>query len=308
MNRLAKIGYYFVTVFALHLGVPTWARGGETLTAHGIEAVSLSPEFLRWQLSLDLVVEADHDGAALEFRRQALEESCATVRGAFDWLAAYEYAAVKHWDAVANLLGDAEKQDPGLMAESGLLRAEMAMARKEYASAAYFLSRTDVSAMTDLKRYAARRKAVAEIKADRILDARKSLINSPGDESKGLAELDQYARRKHKSPVIGGLLGFVPGMGYAYSEEYLNAVRSAILNSIFIFGMSDTARKDQWGAFAVITFFEITWYSGSIYGGIDASYRFNQNQLQQVESGIMDGASYVPDLGALPTLRLKFRF
>ena len=73
--------------------------------------------------------------------------------------------------------------------------------------------------------------------------------------------------------LFGGVLGLVPGLGYAYSGEYANAVRSLILNSLFIWGMVETADDDQWGLFALVTFGEFTWYSGSIYGGIDAAHR-----------------------------------
>ena len=34
---------------------------------------------------------------------------------------------------------------------------------------------------------------------------------------------------------LGGILGIIPGLGYAYSGEYSNAARSLILNSLFIF-------------------------------------------------------------------------
>ena len=71
-------------------------------------------------------------------------------------------------------------------------------------------------------------------------------------------------------PWVGGVLGLVPGLGYVYSGEFANGARSLILNGLFIWGMVETAEREQWAAFSVLTFFEFTWYSGSIYGGAEA--------------------------------------
>ena len=120
--------------------------------------------------------------------------------------------------------------------------------------------------------------------------------------------LDIYARGHDKSPKVGGLLGMIPGMGYMYAGEYGNGFRSIILNSLFIFGMVSTAQDDEWGAFAVITFFEFTWYSGSIYGGVDASHRYNRDRLESSISRINGDAGFEPDQRQLPALVLRFSF
>ena len=83
---------------------------------------------------------------------------------------------------------------------------------------------------------------------------------------------------------------------------------SIILNRLFLYGMADTANNEQWGAFAVITFFEFTWYSGSIYGGIDAAHRYNRNRLDSAVNAINGEAGFEPDYEQLPTLVLQFRF
>ena len=75
-------------------------------------------------------------------------------------------------------------------------------------------------------------------------------------------------------------MGLIPGFGYFYSGEYASGLRAILLNGLFIYGMIDTADKDEWGAFAVISFFEFTWYGGSIYGGIDAAYRYNRQRVR----------------------------
>ena len=81
-----------------------------------------------------------------------------------------------------------------------------------------------------------------------------------------------------------------------------------VLNSLFIYGMIDTAADDEWGAFAVISFFEITWYSGSIYGGIDASHRYNRDRLEEAVSAVRGNARLSPDYKQLPVLAVQFEF
>ena len=93
------------------------------------------------------------------------------------------------------------------------------------------------------------------------------------------AAIDRYLADYDKSPTIGGLLGIIPGLGYAYSGEWGNMFRSIFLNGIFGWAMFECADREQWGLFAVTTFFELTWYTGSIYGGIDAAHRYNRNRL-----------------------------
>jgi hypothetical protein len=72
--------------------------------------------------------------------------------------------------------------------------------------------------------------------------------------------------------------------------------------------MTQTADDEEWGAFAVISFFEITWYSGSIYGGIDAAHRHNQRRLDDCAAAINGHSAFEPDYATLPVVTLTFRF
>ncbi len=123
-----------------------------------------------------------------------------------------------------------------------------------------------------------------------------------------LAALKAYERGRDKRPALGGVLGMIPGMGYAYAGEYANAFRSVILNALFIYGMVDTAQNNHWGGFAVITFFEITWYTGSIDGGIDASHRYNQRRLERTLQEIEGDSRFQPEWEQLPTILLRYAF
>ena len=103
-------------------------------------------------------------------------------------------------------------------------------------------------------------------------------------------------------------MGLIPGFGYFYSGEYASGLRAILLNGLFIYGMIDTADKDEWGAFAVISFFEFTWYGGSIYGGIDAAYRYNRRRLDSAVGAINGDPGFSPDYKQLPVIVLKFEY
>ena len=135
-------------------------------------------------------------------------------------------------------------------------------------------------------------------------DARAALEGDPNAEA-----LERYLAGRDKSPRLGGLLGIVPGLGYAYSGEYGNALRSLLLNGLFGWAMFATAEDDQWALFAVATFFELTWYTGSIYGGIDAAHRHNRERLDSAVREIRgDDAPHIGHRLGLPLLKVDLAF
>ncbi len=260
-------------------------------------------------LAVALSAEGQHAEAAIEYRRLALTAPDAASSGGWFWAAAYAYGRTGQWSAAAALLDRAEDSDPALKTPVLLLRGDAALADRAYDAAAfYWRSAADDAADPDLRAYAARRAAEAELRAGRLEAARAALAQAPGDEAAALAALDRYRRGRDKRPLLGGTLGLVPGLGYAYAGEYANGARSLILNGLFLGAMVYSGLEDQWGAFAAISFFELTWYSGSIYGGIDAARRYNRRRLDRAVESIRGGLSLSPDLSRLPAVSLRVAF
>ena len=260
-------------------------------------------------LARGLALEGDHEGAALEFRREALGAEQQAVRGGYFWASAWEYGQAGRYEVSDGMLDKAENAEPGLGPQALLLRAENTAAQKRWKEEIYYRqSILDSQAPDDVKRYSALRLAEARWRLGEVDAGREVLQASPGWNAVSLEAIDEYVRGRDKSPKVGGLLGMIPGLGYMYAGEYGNGFRSIILNSLFIFGMVSTAQDDEWGAFAVITFFEFTWYSGSIYGGVDASHRYNRDRLESSIDRMRGDASFEPDYEQLPTVSLKFRF
>ncbi|MEI7437736.1 MAG: hypothetical protein WCL16_13105 [bacterium] len=262
-------------------------------------------------LATTLAAEKDHAGAALEYRRAALEETVnAGLQATWTWFAARESQLAGQRAASEALIDRFEELDPGRVTDAQLLRAENAMVDRSWSEAAFFYRSLAEAPGIDqgLRRYAARRLAAAELRQGQTAAVSRALALSPADETAATAALDRWQSTSRKRPWLGGLLGLIPGAGYAYSGEYASAARSAILNGLFIWGMLDTAADDNWGLFAVVSFFEVTWYSGSVYGGVDAAQRYNRDRLDEAVRGVQGQAAFQSSPAAFPLLSLQFTF
>jgi len=215
---------------------------------------------------------------------------------------------------VPALLDRAEDSDREVKLVALLLRAEAASAEKKHVEAVYYLqSAIGEKSSPDMRKFAVRRMAGEYLRAGQSAQAHAVLSREPaGDEAAALAALVSYERERDKSPILGGVLGLIPGLGYMYAGEYATGLRSLILNGLFMGAMVYSGVEDQWGAFAVISFFELTWYSGSIYGGIDAAQRYNRARKERCLEVVQGQAAFVPDFkqfaGYLPSSSGSDRF
>ncbi len=237
-----------------------------------------SPADARLSLAASLYESGDYARSALEYRRLAadLEPVDKSLPGLY-LAAADAYRAEGKWERMEKMLDHAEDAGTAESAPLLLLRTEQAEGVREWVSAADY---AEELAMTDgkddrLSRWAQGAAASDYLRAGDIEGARETVAGDAARE----AAIDRYLAGHDKSPRLGGLLGIIPGLGYAYSGEWGNMFRSIFLNGIFGWAMFECADREQWGLFAVTTFFELTWYSGSIYGGIDAAHRYNRNRL-----------------------------
>ncbi len=260
-------------------------------------------------LALQLQQEGRHRSAAVEWRRLALQAEIPETQAGYYWIAAYQYLQIRDLIVSEKMLDAAEEAWFPIEDVALILRAETAMQRRDRDAATFYWSsikRANYS--PEATRMAQRNLAMLAIQQGNLAQARNVLEQSPENERQALYALERFEDRRDKSPRLGGLLGMIPGMGYAYSKEYGNAMRSLILNGIFMYGMVDAARKDQWGAFAAISFFELTWYAGSIYGGVDAAHRYNQQRREQLIGEVTGNPQFAPDWRAIPNISLEFTF
>ncbi|VGO22550.1 class III extradiol ring-cleavage dioxygenase family protein [Pontiella sulfatireligans] len=265
-----------------------------------------------FRLAQELLNEKSYDLSAVEFRRFAMETEQPAEQAAAYLYSSYAYLQSGESGNAGEMLDRAEDTGGGApyQTEHSLLSAETAQSKHDNGAAFYFydlLAEPDQA--EDVQTFARRRAAALHLNAGNIAASRLQLERSPADETRSLQALEVYANGKDKSPVTGGLWGLIPGAGYWYSGEIANGFRNLILNSLFIFGMVHTASEDQWGAFAAISFFEITWYSGSIYGGVDSAQRYNKDRLNTASQAIESDMSYRPEPEiVVPIFKLNIEF
>jgi len=258
------------------------------------------------QLATELATEGQYRAAAIEYRRLALGTEEPGARAGYYWGAAYAYLQSRDHGLALKMLDSSEDASTGHEYETTLLRLDVALSSEDASAARFHAQSLEQSTIAELQHIARSRQAHIAL-LDGNTDLAEQLV--PAEASpQGAESIRNYAAGRDKNPRLGGWLGLVPGLGYLYAGEPANALRSLILNGLFIYGMVQTGEDEEWGAFSVITFLEITWYTGSIYGGIDASHRYNQRRLQACLQVIDDQARFAPDLRRLPAIALKYRF
>ena len=279
---------------------------GLTLT---VDAQSVLEE-VNQRLAADLVRVGDHHGAAIEYRRLSLHAEDADAGDGYRWLSAYHYLKQGSPDVALNVLDAAEQRSGQERWETDLLRAWAAEQVQHLGEEVFYLeSVLDHEGLSGEEADYASRKLAAALIRDRQTDrARDVMTSSPRVDQTTVDALGRYVNGKDKSPFLGGCLGVIPGAGYAYAGEYANAFRSLILNSLFIYGMAQSADDEEWGAFSIITFFEMTWYTGSIYGGVDSSIRYNLKREQTLLDKVSAGVTMTADESMIPAVVLNFRF
>jgi hypothetical protein len=277
----------------LFIGVS--AVAGEAPEARIAPSLALAEEFLS---------SGDGSAAALEYRRieADADPADAELRGSLLLAAADAYRADGAWERMGRVLDRAEADSAvrrtidGELLYLRMLRSE---GLREWASAAEWgetlaESRRDPAESARVSRLAA---------ADWLLAGSPAEARRATDDPAAIAAIDRWERGSDRSPTVGGLLGLVPGLGYAYSGEWGSALRSIVLNGLFGWAMYECADHDEWGLFAVTTFFELTWYTGSIYGGVDAAHRYNRERLEDAARDIR-GDAPAPALRRAPAVEL----
>lgn len=266
-----------------------------------LAAISVaSAESPRLRLALDFLETGDGASAALEFRRLAADEADSETRAHYYLGAADAYRSKNDWARMAKMLDHADEEEASRLASVpyAWLRLCQAEGCEDWGNASLWGQSLALAAAKDsaFRESALRMAASDAFLADDPDEVRRIAATADFEAAPLVLDvLARYGEGSDRSPTLGGLLGLVPGLGYAYSGEWGNAVRSLLLNGIFGWAVYQTAADDQWGLFAVATFFELTWYSGSIYGGIDAAHRYNRNRRLEAAEEIRGDREPAPE-------------
>jgi outer membrane protein assembly factor BamD (BamD/ComL family) len=95
------------------------------------------------------------------------------------------------------------------------------------------------------------------------------------------AELAQEAAIPRKSPALAGVLSLVPGGGQLYCERYQDALIAFLLNGALIWASYEAFDNDNHALGVLLTFFEVGFYAGNIYGAVGGAHKYNRTKTEK---------------------------
>ncbi|RLC18821.1 MAG: hypothetical protein DRI24_01945 [Deltaproteobacteria bacterium] len=96
--------------------------------------------------------------------------------------------------------------------------------------------------------------------------------------------LDEEPKMNRKSPGLAGTLAVLPGAGYLYCGRYQDALIAFLVNGGLIWAAYESFSNELYALGSVITFVEIGFYAGNIYGSVASAHKYNRkNERQWIE-------------------------
>ena len=95
-----------------------------------------------------------------------------------------------------------------------------------------------------------------------------------------VAAIDKRGELDAKDPLVAALLSIVPGGGHMYLGQWGTGFTSLGWNALFIVAAVTAWLSGDWGIAAVLTFAELGWYSGSMFGAISGAFRHNRDAVR----------------------------
>ncbi len=84
-----------------------------------------------------------------------------------------------------------------------------------------------------------------------------------------------------KSPVLAGILsGLLPGSGQLYNGRLGDALLAFLLNGLFVVGTVEAAHSNKPAVAGILSFFEVGWYTGNVYGAVNGAHKYNRHTTE----------------------------
>lgn len=235
------------------------------------------------------------------------------------WKVASSYFYGKKWDEALGAVDDLLRRFPESpwVAEALLLKGRCFAERREYSQARYFFLRAkEVAPGKALASEAQWEIARSFLKEERWEEAAEEFRKVDlGSKLYPQAEffasgLDRIGEVPQKSPVAGGILAaLLPGAGHLYAERYRDAAVAFALNGAFIWGMVEAFDHKNYVVGGILTFFELGWYIGNIYGAVSSVHKYNRSKKKDYLDRLENESKFSLGISFRPgTTVLSFRY
>jgi outer membrane protein assembly factor BamD (BamD/ComL family) len=106
--------------------------------------------------------------------------------------------------------------------------------------------------------------------------------------SRALADAAREGERlPRKSPALAGLMSAViPGTGHFYTGRFRDGTIALLLNAAFLTAGIEAVSAGNEAAAGLLLFFEAAWYSGAIYGAVNAAHKHNRDLEERWLQGL----------------------
>jgi TolA-binding protein len=106
--------------------------------------------------------------------------------------------------------------------------------------------------------------------------------------SRALAEAAREGEHlPRKSPALAGLMSAViPGTGHFYTGRWRDGTIALLLNGAFLAAGIEAVSAGNEAAAGLLLFFEAAWYSGAIYGAVNATQKYNRDLEERWLQGL----------------------
>lgn len=91
-----------------------------------------------------------------------------------------------------------------------------------------------------------------------------------------MERLDEPKELPYKSPMLAGLYSIIPGGGYFYTGRYKDGLIAFLINAGLAAAAYEHFDHELYATGGLISMVNLGFYSGSIYGGINAAQKHNQ--------------------------------
>jgi hypothetical protein len=90
-----------------------------------------------------------------------------------------------------------------------------------------------------------------------------------------------------KSPLLAGLMSAViPGTGHFYTGRWRDGAIALLLNGAFLAAGIEAVSAGNEAAAGLLFFFEAAWYSGAMYGAVNAAEKYNLDTEERGLQGL----------------------
>jgi outer membrane protein assembly factor BamD (BamD/ComL family) len=94
-------------------------------------------------------------------------------------------------------------------------------------------------------------------------------------------------RLPRKSPALAGLMSAViPGTGHFYTGRLRDGTIALLLNGAFLAAGIEAVSAGNEAAAGLLFFFEAAWYSGALYGAVNAAQKYNRDLEERWLQGL----------------------